>query len=108
MDSVPGVEAEYDRLADGLRAFVPFEVEESLNSIDLQTTIIDKIEAGLVPEIDISTYDILPPESPVRLAIEQEYKDFAARISASGATAAPLATILDQARASHAAANPVA
>ena len=108
LDSVPGLEAEYDRLADNLHAFVPFPVQEALESIDLQKDIIDKLDAGKIPEIDIATYDILPAESPVRIAIEKEYDAFAKRISAAGATVTPLATMLSQARAAHAAANPTA
>ncbi len=104
-DSVPGVEAEYDRLADNLHAFVPFELEEALNSYDLQKNIVDKLDAGLIPEIDIATYDLLPAESPVRIAIEKEYSQFATKINAAGATAIPLDTLLAQARAAQAA-NP--
>lgn len=100
LDSVPGVEAEYDRLAADLRAFVPTDVFDSLEGIDLQANIVDVLDRGQIPDFDLATFELLPPESPVRIAVEQEYADFSLRAKEAGASPMSLDAMIEQARTS--------
>lgn len=95
LDSVPGLEAEYDRQAADLHAFTPTAIIDTLETIDLETDIITPLSQGKNPTIDFSIYSTLPPESPLRIAIEAEYKDFHARAIEAGASPAPLLHLIE-------------
>lgn len=94
-DSIPGQEAEMDRQQENQSPFTPIDTENALKNYNVYENITKKQKDNNLPTIDLDIYNLLPPESPIRIAIEQDYAMYGERLKEVGIEPPALPQLLE-------------